>query len=599
MPRWCCLALLLAIWPLYAQPFTISDPETLQPPTRDRVAGVIAAAKRDGWAPQAGPLRSAALRAYARAPLSTADAWFRLYAWAGLLGENEDHFVGRWIQAVNAANAGHSNLPRTFSMRRVPLGSSVSPELQAWMLGDAAFSTEFFAVVSPLDFLPGTLGILDGLFRANPERFKAYPSLALALAVVLDEEPPPGWPHGQVRPGAIGRAKLAPAAVFDWWVRQDQQSRTGRRLKRLRADELKFVIDAAAPSAELEWAQRSLDFPLNDLGRAYFLVRYRFERVALKQAIWPGATYRLQDIVAAGGICADQAYFASEVGKAFALPTLFFHGAGNDGRHAWIGYLDPDGNWKLDVGRYAESRYVTGYARDPQTWRELTDHELQFLKEHFRTQQSYRSSRVHAEFAVDMLAAGDVDGAVKAARMAVKFEPRNQDGWETLIEAVKRQGGGKPAEIVMREAAIAFRNYPDLEAFYVARVADSLRARGQTSEAENEIRRIALKNQGDRIDISVGQAREIVRRSTETQPLQEQVRTYNAVVDRYGPGGGMVFFDGVVIGFVEHLVQLQNRAEALKAVERARIALGASPQTQLDTELNRLQRAVERMPPTR
>ena len=53
---------------------------------------------------------------------------------------------------------------------------------------------------------------------------------------------------------------------------------------------------------------------------------------------------------------------------------------------------------------------MTGDARDPQTWLEISDHELQFLSERFQALPSFMQSRIHEEFAGDFLMAGDVAG---------------------------------------------------------------------------------------------------------------------------------------------------------------------------------------------
>ncbi len=593
MFRLWCLLIACVTARLSAQSFGVPDSETTQPPTSPRITALMAAAQRDGWPPQATALRSAALAAYRRGNLATANAWFHVYAWGRLWGLAEDDFVNAWIGAVNAAKVGHPNLPRTFPDRAVPLGARISPDMQKWLLTDGEFSDQFFALITPVDYLPRVFDILDTLYRVDPARFRNYPDLALAIAVVYDLPPPPYWPHSQVSATALPRKFPDPADAFAWWIRQDRLGRTFHRLNRLRADELKFVVDAAAPLSELEWAQGNVSVTLNDLPRAYSMIRYRIDRVTSEQLSWPGPTYHLADIEATGGICADQAYFATEVGKSHGVPTLFFYGTGNDARHAWFGFLDGDGNWQLDAGRYAEQRFVTGFARDPQTWREFSDHDLQFLQEHFRTQPSYRQSQVHAEFAADMLVMGDVAGAAEAARQAVNFEARNQGAWETLIEATRERGAdARAVEAVMREAALAFHHYPDLEALYVSRVAESLRRRGQSSEADAEIRRIARKNQQARIDISVHQARDLVRRAMQTEPLPDQIRTYNSVVDAYGPGAGMTFFDDVVTAFVRHLVQLQHGPEALRAIDRARRTLAVEPKSQMETEFNKLQESV-------
>ncbi len=588
------LALTASLASVRAQPAPIPDAETQQPPTAARLAAVHAAAQRDGWAPQIATLRSAAWRSYEQDKLLAAEPWFDAYRWAALFAQTDTEFIPRWIEAINAAKVGHPNMPSTFTPVGKPLASALAPELQAWLIGQAGFSAEFFALLQPVDYVPAVFQILNELHRRDPARFKSHAALALAIAVVYDLPPPPIWPHGQVSPSALPRRLPAPADAFAWWIKQEQLGRTQHRLARLGAEELKFVVDAAAPFAELEWAQQSASRPLAQLPQAYTMIRYRTDRLAANVASWPGRSYTLPEILAAGGICADQAYFATQVGKARGVPTLLIYGAGNDGRHAWFGFLDGSQKWQLDAGRYAEQRFVTGYARDPQTWREFSDHELQFLSERFRELPSFRQSRVHAAFAEAYLAGGKPAAAVAAARKAVNFERRNQAGWETLLAATRQQGrDARTVENVLREAALAFQRYPDLEAHYVNRVADSLRARGQTSEADTEIRRIALKNKGDRTDLSVQQAREIVLRAIKSQPLPEQIRSYNSVVDQYGRGAGVSFFDQVVVTFAEHLMQLRQPGEATKAVERARRTLKVDPNSQLEADLGRLVKLIK------
>lgn len=576
-------------WAATASSEVIAEAEVLQPPTAARLASVVATAQREGWPRQVPILRAAARLAYQREKLPAAEAWHDAQRWAELLGRTDTEFIARWIPAVEAARVGHPNMPSRYTPEGRPLGAALSAELQGWLVGNAAFAQEFFNLIAPVDYLPAVLSILEQIYRAGPARFKASPSLALAIAVVYDVAPPPIWPHGQVSATALPRKLPSPVDAFAWWTKQEQLGRSYHKLSRLGADELKFVVDAAAPFAELEWTQTNVTQPLESLASAYAMVRYRNDRVTANVPVWPGRTYQLSEILAEGGICADQAYFATEVGKARGVPTLLIYGAGNDGRHAWFGFLDGSRKWQLDAGRYAEQRFVTGYVRDPQTWGEFSDHELKFLSERFRDLPSYRQSRIHAAFAADYLATREAPVATVAARKAVNFERRNLAAWELLLAALKAGGGDARAqENAMREAAIAFQRYPDLEAMFVNRVSASLRARGDTSAAEAEERRIARKNQGNRSDLAVQQARDIVVRAIATQPLPERIRAYNSVVDSFGRGSGTGFFDQVVTVFVEHLVQQQRPAEARQAIARARQVLAPEPRSQLDQELTRL-----------
>ncbi|HWA10222.1 MAG TPA: hypothetical protein VG838_12285 [Opitutaceae bacterium] len=567
----------------------IPEAEAFAPPTPARLAALVAAGEGGDWAGVDAAARAAAFAAYRADRLAAAEGWYYVHRWAGLFSETEAVFVMNWIQAVTAAKVGHANMARSYAGSDRRLGEMLSPGLRAWLAGNEAFSAEFFAVLASVDYLPRVFAQLDEIYRADPVRFREYPSLALAIAVVYDVPPPPDWPHAQVSATVLPRRWPGALEAFDWWVREDRAGHTYQHLARLGADELKFLVDAAAPLAELEWSQKAVEYPPGDLPLAYTMIRYRMDRLQAQKLNWPGRTYRLYDILQEGGICVDQAYFASEAGKARGVPTLLFLGAGLDGRHAWFGYLDGMQRWQLDAGRYAEQRFITGTAYDPQTWQVLTDHEVKFLSERFHALPSYHQSRVQAVFAEEFLRDHRPADAVAAARKAVNYERRNLGAWELLLAAQQAQEA-KPAalESTLREASQAFQRYPDLEIGFSNRLVANLRGRGEKSLADFEETRLARKYQAERSDLSIQQAVGTLQRSFATQSPAEQVRAYDSVVDNFGHGGGMEFFDKVVVVFAEHLLQLGDRAGALRAVDYARAALNVEPGRQLDQELTAL-----------
>jgi hypothetical protein len=570
--------------------FSIPDSEAFNPPTQARLEVLESAAAANGWASVAVPLRTAAVSAYGQDRLVAADAWYHAYQWAALFSQPEDRFRANWLEGMSGAHLNYPAVSGDYHPGNQPIGSYLSPEMQAWVLSNAQFSEEFFSMRNPLDDIPKVFQILEGLHRRDPAKFARYASLALAISVVYDVPPPPYWPHHQVSESSLSRQMPNPAAPFDWFTHEDMTGHTYFRLARLRAEELKFVIDAAAPIPELEWSQGAVAYPLDSFADTYFMVHYRTDRSdAEARMVWSDRPYTLQSILSEGGICVDEAYFASEAGKARGVPTLLFAGAGQDGHHAWFGFLDSTGKWQLDAGRYAEQRLVTGLAIDPQTWMVISDHELQFLSERFRALPSFLQSRVHEEFARDLLWTGDAEGSARSARMAVNFERRNLPAWETLI-AANAKLGLDPArqEGVLREAALAFGRYPDLVIWYVNRICKSLRARGETSLANYEERGIAERLKGDREDLSIQQASAILSRSIAEQPVPQQIATYNAILAQFGQGAGTMFFDQIVLAFAEHLALNNMRPQARAAVERAREVLAVQPGTQFDTEVEKL-----------
>ena len=567
----------------------ITEAETRNPPTPGRLHAVEEAAAGAGWGSVVLPPRTAALQAFAQQRFIAADAWFHLYSWAALFSMPEKLYVPAWTASVGRSGLQYPGLGE-YSPSDGLLGADVSPAMQTWLVENAAFSEEFFSNLNELDYVPRVLATLEGLHRRNPDKFARYSSLCLAIALVYDVPPPPTWPHYQVSQESLPRKLPNPAEPFEWLTREDALGHTFHHLTRLRAGELKFVVDMAAPLPELQWSVATVHCQLDQLEDAYNMIAYRKDRIAANQMTWPGGPYTLQAILSQGGICVDQAYFATEVGKARGVPTLFFAGSGQDGRHAWFGYLDGTGKWRLDAGRYAEQRLVTGAALDPQTWRPISDHELQFLSERFRALPSFAESRVQLEFAIDFLRAGNGMLAAKAARSAVNFERRNLDAWQILLEANSRQGLSAAAqEGVMKEAALAFMpNYPDLVLYFENLVCNSLRGRGERSLAEYEERGIAERLKGHRDDLAVMQAGSILARSLALDPVAQQIATYNAILAQFGHGAGTTFFDQIVLGFAEHLSGLHMKAQAREAVERAREVLEVQPGTQISGEFDKL-----------
>jgi hypothetical protein len=304
------------------------------------------------------------------------------------------------------------------------------------------------------------------------------------------------------------------------------------------------------------------------------------------QYSWPEAHYDLGTILNKGGICVDQAYFACEVGKAKGVPTLFFSGAGNDAWHAWFGYLDENGHWQLDVGRYADQQFVTGVATDPQTWGPISDHELKFLSEGFRLRPSWRQACVNADFAALYLAAGDFAAAARAARVAVNYESRHLAAWQTLLEAQKRMGASPTdIEATFREFALAFKNYPDIEAPLVHAIAEDMRARGETSAADQQENQFAHKVAPERVDLNVEHAADLINQSMAADSLQKQIRTYYSILKTYGQGAGMEFFSRIVQPFAEHMKTVGLTREALSTALAARQALKIDPNSELDEQM--------------
>ncbi len=549
---------------------------------------VVHTGEEKGWTRVALTLRQIALDAYRNAE-EPAEQWYFLYRWSRLFAKKEGDFINSWIDHMNRSRLGHINMTKEFVYGDGVLGDFLSPELKIILLKDHTFSREFFGIINPADNLLESFRILELLYREYPTHFKKYLQLAVALSIVYDVPPPPGWPHFQVPDYALPRRLPDVAAAFGYWKNLNEKRRSTHNLTLLTIEKLKFLVDTPASFQELRWASENVKEKAADFTQVYSSVAYRRDRIAQNRYVWSGPDYRLPTILKNGGICVDQAYFASQSGKAKGIPTLIFRGAGMTGHHAWFGYLKPSGQWEFDAGRFGDNRYVTGYAHDPQTWGDISDHDLAFLSEGFRHTHYYHQSVFHSSFAFEFLTLSDLKAARQAAEKALRYERRNQQAWEILVETTRRTSDDpKDVESVLRRAVRVFAKYPDLETYYLNRVNESLVARGELSRARLEKGHVVSKNKAERTDLSIQGAARILEESFRSDPLHVQLRQFRVILIQFSQSGGMDFFDRVVVPFVNQLAANGHRREARSMAELARQRLNPPADSMLSQALEKL-----------
>jgi hypothetical protein len=394
---------------------------------------------------------------------------------------------------VNAIVANHLNyegVAGNYKPTDQPIGLNLSPELQAWILSNVGFSEEFFSNMKPVDHIPNALGISwRSSITADPEKFARYSSLALAIALVYDVPPPPYWPHIQVSAEALPRKLPKPAAAFERLTRRRTRGAHLFWLTQLRAEELKFVVDARRRPRSSPGPRRTCPIGLDDFEQAYFddqLPDRPGERLCRPQDELVGqALHAPGDPRVRAGSASTRPTSRRRPERRGGSRRSSSRGSGQDGRHAWFGFLDGEHKWRLDAGRYAEQRLVTGNALDPQTWMEMSDHELEFLSERFRALPTFMQSRVHEEFAADFLPGGRRafrrEGGRAQRRQLRAAQPRRLGDPD---RGERRAGPARPQQEGSPGGGLAFTpKYPDLVVSYVNRVCESLRARGETSLA--------------------------------------------------------------------------------------------------------------------
>ncbi len=367
---------------------------------------------------------------------------------------------------------------------------------------DATLSHLLVEKLKPVDVKQAALENLLRLAQANPADLHEYAALGVAYSLVFDEPFPSDWPHSQVSPSAVPIGDLDIVKRFQFYVQANRDKKTELDLTQLSVDNLKYLVDSEVQLSELAYGQQN-KVPYDHLEKAFFSINYDTARVSSGNAVfkWRQPTYTLHDIETDGGICVDQAYYASEIGKARGIPTIYFTGLGTDGGHAWFGYLMSSGKWNLDCGRYASQNYPKGYALDPQTWQEVKDTTLEDLTKNGGTNANYPPAwtaltwaRLHPSDPAYRQILDDARGIMPELAETWQTEADYLDKNDTIDLQDKKD--------FYQKWFAQFGSYPDMKVEGQKRLVALLK-KANDSDADSVNRDIVLENRSTGFDLGI------------------------------------------------------------------------------------------------
>jgi len=358
-----------------------------------------------------------------------------------------------------------------------------------WLLTRTEAMTAFLASIKPEDDVERVLSLWGELWAGDPEGRDRYRDLALACALVFDRPSQGVDPHERYR----------------FFRDSDRMRRLRVSLEKLPAYELVWVVDAPLSTAELEWAQKYVNMAQHQWERAYAMVPYRMERAVSGRRLY--SEYTLENILRKGGICSDQAYFATMTAKANGIPAMTIVGEGQRGGHAWFGYKASTKEWNITAGRYNNDQYSAGTTRDPQTGRQLKEHELKIMADHQRRTRDYERATRLLWLGRLLADGGRKHEALTAYELALDRSSRHVDALLTYVEFLKQTDvDDETWERVIRRMKTDFRDYPDVirlaNATELACVMKTEGAAAAVENARRQTRRLAHRH-GDRTDLIV------------------------------------------------------------------------------------------------
>ncbi len=401
---------------------------------------------------------------------------------------------------------------------------------------------EFLTLLQAQDKLPKVFSILEACWQTDPQAFKSYTNLAMAIAIVFDDEPPSSWPHRQVSEELLPRKLKDPTEAFKMWIEFRKKGRLLFAPEKLSIEELKFVVSSISSDEDKVWAQQSVAVSLSNFPKTYSSVSYDHARLDNKQYDWIWANYRLKTIKEKGGICVDQAYFASEVAKAKGVPAFILSGAGTDASHAWCAYMLRSGSWNFEVGRYEEARFVTGETLDPQTWMKISDGILEGMRENFRSSQKYKDNIYHTHFAKYFINQGDFAKAQSSIEKANKSDPRNDEAWRLLIYCLESQKkNDDEINAAYLSAMKVFANYPDIDSYYRLKMIERYSNENKKTDAKKVSSLIIARCKSKRPDISMKFARIEISLDIKNGTNAEIYSSYRSMLNTFLKEGNMAF----------------------------------------------------------
>ena len=423
--------------------------------------------------------------------------------------------------------------------------------------------------IRPEDHQDEVLKILLQMQLSCPECIQELPRLAVAFALVFDQPFPKGWPHRQVPAASVPAEQVNPVTRLQEMAVLQRARRFVTDLRDFTVNELKFVIDHPLVTSEMEWARKNVTASRSGFGKVFSSIRYDIPRYEANQLVWPYPAYTFSEIRSKGGICVDQAYFAANTGKAKGLPTLYFSGQGDDGGHAWFGFMDSPGHWKTDCGRYESQNYPVGNAMDPQVWQPISDTELTFLSKGRERSSVHQQAKLLTDIG-KTLENNDPDRWLEAALLV---QPEYLPAWRTQGQILEERKAS-PEKLLefWQHFTKRFAIYPDLKVEGQEKLLQLAKARGDEQEAKSLSRQILVQNRTRRFDLGIGSAAVEVEEKIEAGKWAEAESAFRRALREFkGQAGGNLYY-GLVLPFIESaLAEGQGLIAKSSLVEAKRI----------------------------
>ncbi len=258
-------------------------------------------------------------------------------------------------------------------------------EIRTWLEDHVDIKEELYLAIDPEhDNVVRALQLFMELKNRFPEKFESYANLAIAVAVVWDDERRAihGSPRGQHK-SLQPEGEVGPIENFQYLL--DTETVMQGRAQFLPWEFLVHLVNHRTPLAERHWAL-TVYLPKRVMfGKCYGDVPYDGGMLDGLDPKLKDKPHTLPNLLRFGGVCTARADFAGRVGKCLGVPAFSVGGKSRYGEgHGWVmwvelGRVTPTGfTFSLEShGRFRGDRYYVGHLNDPHTGERTSDRDLE------------------------------------------------------------------------------------------------------------------------------------------------------------------------------------------------------------------------------
>ena len=343
------------------------------------------------------------------------------------------------------------------------------PALVELLGADTRVRNIFVSALDPAnDDIKRAAQIFDDLRSIDPQRVTKYAHLATAIAVVYDQPAIPTRELGILIWG-VGAGQFPPPVayrdIYDYYSDPPKTRTFAYPPDKLPWPMQVYIIDNGVAPDERAWAHEKFNRSVQ-IGGLYQRVAFDYDKLAKKKSRLGTRAYTLKNVLRFGGVCGDQAYFASRVAKCFSVPAMAVRGVNRYGNHhAWLGYLTSlRGRALLHFsGRYLNDYYYTGDVQDPQTGGTILDRHVAMMFDGLSVSyEKYELTRILIRLA-DQLQADEPDLSVALVEGALDENPYMPNGWRVLMAHFRAKALTKEQALQWFNIMLkVLKNHPDM-----------------------------------------------------------------------------------------------------------------------------------------